>query len=103
CRRSGFSWRSGSEVSRQFDRELGAAAGIVLGPQAAAVALDDRLADGEPQSGASLSHLGGEEGLEDLLARRLGDAGTGVAYRDAHTLRIRHRSEEDLTALRHGV
>src|SRR5829696_8991835 len=69
---------------RQRDREGGAAAGAAAHLHLAAVLLDDALAHPEAEAGALALPLGGEERLEDVAQRLLGDAGAVVLHLDQH-------------------
>jgi hypothetical protein len=76
--------RSGN-VAGQHEMQGGAAVEVVVGrPQASAVGVRDRPADGQPQAEALA--LGGEERLEDPLEVALRDSGAAVAHADHHVI-----------------
>src|SRR5262245_63869881 len=61
-------------VEGELDHEGGAAAGLRLHEDAAAVPLDDAVREGEPEAGPDAHGLGGEEGVEDAALDLLRDA-----------------------------
>jgi hypothetical protein len=63
----------------ELEEELRALGRIGVESELPLVLLDDAVAHGEPEAGSLAGLLGGEEGLEDPRARRLRDAGAGVA------------------------
>ena len=64
-------------------RKVAPFAGLALRPDAAAVRLDDGLADGEAEPGpASVGGLGLPEPIEDVGQVLGGDARPGVAHRE---------------------
>ena len=67
-------WVLGSSTWKVVPRS-----GLGVEPDVAVVHLDDAVADGQAEAGALADALGGEEGLEDLVAGALRDAGALVA------------------------
>src|SRR5262249_30895156 len=68
----------------ELHREHGAAAGIVAGPDPAAVLLHDPASDCEPKPGTAVGTSGIRliEALEDLLLLTGRDPGAAVAYHE---------------------
>src|SRR5437764_12868488 len=83
-----LSGRSG--MARQFEPEGGAAAIAVLEADMPVHHLDQALANGEPETGATLLARGGGvclvEAAEDARPERLGDAGPAVVHADAQAV-----------------
>src|SRR5258708_7273028 len=67
---------------RQPDAKHRPLAGAALGADAAAVAFDDAVNDGEAQARALAHVLGGEERIEDARQDLGGDTGAVVGHRD---------------------
>ncbi len=65
-----------------MDGEGGAAIGMGLVGEGAAVSLDDADADAEAESGAA--GFGGEEGVEQAALDLFGYAGAGIGDGDVH-------------------
>src|SRR5581483_5289310 len=75
-----FGWSS----DRQGDGEGGPLARPAPHVDLAAVAADDAVGDPEPQAGALLLLLGGEERLEDVRQVLRRDTGAGIANLQLH-------------------
>ncbi len=91
--------RSGRALGdRQRDREAGAAARDVAGVDPAAVRLDDRLDDPEPEPHAALERLlrRAHEALEDGAAGAGRKAGPGVLDPEHHLAVVRFGADPDL-------
>src|SRR6187397_2644406 len=74
-------------LARQDDADLGEGAGLRIDLDRSSMLLDhDVVADGEAEAGAFAGRLGGEEGIEDLLAHVGRNAGAVVADTDLHTI-----------------
>src|SRR5262249_39054123 len=79
----------------------GALDGVDL--DAAAVLLDDAVADRQTEAGPLADRLGGEEGVEDLAADLRRDAAAGVAERDAHRLVVGGDADEEVALAAHRL
>src|SRR5712671_8103472 len=67
---------------REHHTKDGAAAQVALQFDPAAHRRDDPVADGQPQPGALADRLGSEEGVENALPERLGNAAARVLHVD---------------------
>src|SRR5262245_58380495 len=88
----------GAGLGRQGEVDLGALAGRGGEPQAAAVQLDDLLADGQPQAGArvAVAGVGAVEGLQDALEVLGGDADAVVAHDDVPQVEVALDADVDV-------
>src|SRR5205807_2410158 len=87
-----------------LDAEAGVA-GLGGDVEAATVALHDGVVDDvESLAGAAAGRLGGEEGIEDLVANLGRDTGTGVAdLDDLGVIAARRNPNRELAGAAHGV
>src|SRR5579862_908777 len=88
---------AGVGADRNPDEECRALAAFGLERERTAVLVDDDAArDGKALTRPFTDLLGGEERIEDLVPRLLGDPGTGVADRDLHRLAYLTRAHDKL-------
>ena len=76
----------GGLVARQMDGKRRARAELAVDGDEAAGLLDDAVGRRQSEPGALADLLGREEGLEDALEMRLGDAGAGIDHLDQHVI-----------------
>src|ERR1017187_397798 len=94
---------SGSLGERQFDAELGAAAGAVGNLDGTTVFLNDSVCHRQPQSGALARGLGGEERVVDAVQMLGGDACSAVGHFDMRVRAFLPGADLDRPAGAHGV
>src|SRR5262245_12075305 len=90
-------------LRRQENRELAPLAGRRFDADAAAVLVDDAMADAQAKSGADALRLGRKKGIEDLLTNRRVDAATIVDDVDFDAARRCRGADDDLAAFATGV
>src|SRR5262249_24294345 len=89
-----------SSERREVEDEARAPTRRVLEGEAAVLFLDDSAGEPEPEAGAARGFARREEGLEDALLQRVGDAGARVAHLEAHAVARAVRPDLDAVVLR---
>src|SRR5262249_7842989 len=87
----------------EFNVEGRALAGSGANVDFSSVLLNDAIADGKAQSGASPARFGGEKGIEDAMDVIARNAGTGICHFDFHAAVVRCCSDFQHSAARHRV
>src|SRR5256712_3912518 len=102
--RARISVRLDVALARQLDREGGARPDLARHLDLALVALQDRVHDGEAETGALAGRLRRVEGVEDVLQVLARDPDTGVADVEPDAvLADQRRAQHELAALGHRL